>query len=313
MNYYERHIGDYLKDTAHLSLLEHGVYGRLLDVYYTREGAIPQAQVERLIGARTKDERAALAAVLEEFFTPVDGMLHNSRCDSEIAKYSAGEPEREVKKANEDNRLKRHRDERAALFKALTDAGQHAPWNIGMQDLRALVKALQEPKPTTPETTPETLFQPLPATAPATPATATQTPIPSHQTPKKDKGESARGSRLPPGWAPEPVHMAFAESLGLRNGRATAELEKFRDYWAAQPGQKGVKSDWPATWRNWARRAAEDAAKHRPVATATGETPRQRAARERVYEMTGGLVSAMPPGQTTEYIDVVARPIVSLG
>jgi uncharacterized protein YdaU (DUF1376 family) len=32
VNYYERHIGDYLKDTAHLSLLEHGIYTRLLDV-----------------------------------------------------------------------------------------------------------------------------------------------------------------------------------------------------------------------------------------------------------------------------------------
>ena len=44
MNYYKRHIGDYLKDTAHLSLLEHGVYARLLDVYYTRETAIPDDQ-----------------------------------------------------------------------------------------------------------------------------------------------------------------------------------------------------------------------------------------------------------------------------
>ncbi len=24
MNYYERHLGDYAKDTAHLSMLEHG-------------------------------------------------------------------------------------------------------------------------------------------------------------------------------------------------------------------------------------------------------------------------------------------------
>ena len=48
MNYYERHIGDYLKDTAHLSLLEHGVYSRLLDVYYTRESPIPAADAERL-------------------------------------------------------------------------------------------------------------------------------------------------------------------------------------------------------------------------------------------------------------------------
>lgn len=27
----------------------------------------------------------------------------------------------------------------------------------------------------------------------------------------------------------------------------------FRDYWIAQPGQKGVKTDWTATWRNWVR------------------------------------------------------------
>lgn len=29
---------------------------------------------------------------------------------------------------------------------------------------------------------------------------------------------------------------------------------EFRDYWVAQPGQKGVKTDWDATWRNWVRR-----------------------------------------------------------
>ena len=87
MNYYERHIGDYLKDTAHLSLLEHGVYGRLLDVYYTREGAIPVDQVERLVGARSKEERAALASVLDEFFEVSDGKLHHSRCDREIERY----------------------------------------------------------------------------------------------------------------------------------------------------------------------------------------------------------------------------------
>ena len=27
----------------------------------------------------------------------------------------------------------------------------------------------------------------------------------------------------------------------------------FRDYWIAQPGSKGVKADWTATWRNWIR------------------------------------------------------------
>ena len=67
-----------------------------------------------------------------------------------------------------------------------------------------------------------------------------------------------RGTRLPVGWLPGPEQTAFAESLGIRNGVAAAELEKFRDYWTALPGQKGVKTDWTATWRNWLRRKAED-------------------------------------------------------
>lgn len=87
MNYYERHIGDYLKDTAHLSLLEHGVYGRLLDVYYTREAPIPAAQVERLIGVRSKEERAALQDVLVEFFTADGDVYRHARCDREIERY----------------------------------------------------------------------------------------------------------------------------------------------------------------------------------------------------------------------------------
>ena len=88
MNYYERHIGDYLKDTAHLSLLEHGVYGRLLDLYYTREAAIPDAQVARLIGARSKDELAAMRAVLSEFFVQEEGGdWVQMRCEREISRY----------------------------------------------------------------------------------------------------------------------------------------------------------------------------------------------------------------------------------
>ena len=31
-------------------------------------------------------------------------------------------------------------------------------------------------------------------------------------------------------------------------------FEEFRDHWISQPGAKGRKSDWTATWRNWCRR-----------------------------------------------------------
>ena len=30
-------------------------------------------------------------------------------------------------------------------------------------------------------------------------------------------------------------------------------FDQFKDYWIAQAGQKGVKLDWSATWRNWVR------------------------------------------------------------
>lgn len=87
MNYYEKHIGDYLRDAGHLSLLEHGVYNRLLDVYYTREGPIPLDQAARLIGARSESEREALAGVLDEFFHQTQAGWAHTRCDAEIARY----------------------------------------------------------------------------------------------------------------------------------------------------------------------------------------------------------------------------------
>ncbi len=88
-----------------------------------------------------------------------------------------------------------------------------------------------------------------------------QNPLPSSSSSSSPSGERARGTRLPRDWSPDPDGLAFAEQQGLRNGKATAELGKFRDYWIAQPGQKGLKTDWSATWRNWVRRTAEDPSK----------------------------------------------------
>lgn len=85
MNYYERHLGDYARDTAHLSLLEHGVYNVLLDRYYITEQPIPADQAHRIARAKTKDERAAVDAVLAEFFTLEAGCYRQGRVESEIA------------------------------------------------------------------------------------------------------------------------------------------------------------------------------------------------------------------------------------
>lgn len=96
MNFYKRHIGDYIKDAGHLSLLEHGVYARLMDVYYTREEGIPEDKAARLIGARSKDELQALQNVLSEFFTLESETWIQGRCEREIdAANAKGDKNRE--------------------------------------------------------------------------------------------------------------------------------------------------------------------------------------------------------------------------
>jgi hypothetical protein len=44
--------------------------------------------------------------------------------------------------------------------------------------------------------------------------------------------------------------------------KCEAIFQTFRDYWKAQPGLKGVKADWEATWRNWCRRETTTFQKH---------------------------------------------------
>ena len=76
----------------------------------------------------------------------------------------------------------------------------------------------------------------------------------------------ATGTRLPDDWQPD--DPAFA-------GCSATTLDKFRDYWRAQPGAKGRKTDWQATWRNWCRRDAETAKPAFPAKTSQMPIPDQ--------------------------------------
>lgn len=84
MNYYERHLGDYAKQTGHLSMMEHGAYNLLLDRYYTTEEGIPEGQVYRVARARTAAERKAVDIVLNEYFKKSEGVWKKNRCEEEI-------------------------------------------------------------------------------------------------------------------------------------------------------------------------------------------------------------------------------------
>lgn len=89
MNYYEHHLGDYVKDAGHLSMIEDGAYRRLLDAYYSRERALPADLKEccKLARASSKPEREAVAYVLREFFELRSDGYHQGRADKEIGRF----------------------------------------------------------------------------------------------------------------------------------------------------------------------------------------------------------------------------------
>jgi uncharacterized protein YdaU (DUF1376 family) len=91
MRHFAHNIGDYAAATAHLTFIEDAAYHRLLRRYYQDEKPLPvdPADCQRLVGARSKEEKAAVRAVLQEFFRLDDDGWHQSRADREIGTYHA--------------------------------------------------------------------------------------------------------------------------------------------------------------------------------------------------------------------------------
>jgi len=69
----------------------------------------------------------------------------------------------------------------------------------------------------------------------------------------------AKGSRLPKDWSLPPDWLAWSLQFATDQRKTVSEsdahlvADRFRDYWTGNPGAKGRKADWLATWRNWWR------------------------------------------------------------
>jgi len=121
--------------------------------------------------------------------------------------------------------------------------------------------------------------------------TSNQEPVTNNHKPKR---EQQRGTRLPPDFLLTDDWIGFC-----RQQRPELDprevFDGFRDYWVAQPGQKGVKTDWTATWRNWVRRQ---------------QATRKTASEQRLShmaELTRGLATpkAKPFWAKTEPVEVI--------
>lgn len=169
------YVGDYLRDTGHLTAIEHGAYLLLLMQAWTREGSLP-ADDERLrVLARMdrKDWAKARGAVLE-FFVRDGDTYRNPRLDRELARAIAISSDRS--KAGANGAAKRW---------------QKAKQGAGKPIANAMANASQTDAPS------------------QSPSPEEETPSPPSVV------RSPQGSRLPADWMPSEDDRAFAASLGL--------------------------------------------------------------------------------------------------
>jgi uncharacterized protein YdaU (DUF1376 family) len=231
VNYYERYCGDYARDTAHLTLEQHGAYTAMLDAQYSTERGLPADYdaLYRICRAMSKTEQTSVRTIADEFFPLAeDGMRWNKRAAKDIEK-----AQKRIGAARENG-------------------------NRGGRP-----KITQRDTPDEPNENPPG-FGPVKKTEPIGHIGESTT----RHTPKLQSQETGRravngarpnghGIRLPQGWQLPEDWLRW--TLGVRTDwaeeRALRESLVFRDYWHGKAGKDARKADWQATWRNWVRRA----------------------------------------------------------
>ena len=207
------YIGDYLADTTRLTTEQHGAY-LLLIMDYWRNGPPPDDDsILENITKMKAKEWKKTKQFVMNFFALKDGVWLHTRIERELSDAAAG-------KAKAEEKAKKAAEARWGKHGS-DDASSNATSNAP-----SIGQALHEECPL-----------------------QSQSPLP---TKTKSKAESALATRLPANWNPSLPDIAFCttERPELRPDDVG---DRFKDYWLAQPGVKGRKTDWAATWRNWVR------------------------------------------------------------
>lgn len=91
--------------------------------------------------------------------------------------------------------------------------------------------------------------------------------------PEHVKG-AAQGGRLPKDFAMPADWIAWAQAQRFWTTDVCETVAaEFSDYWHSQPGQRGVKLDWFATWRNWVRRSRQPNGERAPARQSSYSIP----------------------------------------
>ncbi|MFM9438068.1 uncharacterized protein YdaU (DUF1376 family) [Janthinobacterium sp. CG_23.3] len=146
MNFYDKHIGDFIRDTVSLTMLEDGAYNRMLDQVYQTERALPldKKEVYRVARATSAAERKAVDYVLAKFFHATDSGYMQKRAQVVIEEFWDREPAEEAKRESAKVRQQRARARRQNLFDQLREHGVVPEFNTPSKQLAAELSRVTE-------------------------------------------------------------------------------------------------------------------------------------------------------------------------
>lgn len=267
MNYVQFHVGDWDSSTRLLSPLEKGIYIDLLMLYYSLERPLMRSECERIARAYAPNEKIALKYVLDRFFHLEGEVCSHRRCDEEIAK-AAEKSEKAAKSAKArwnkagkgssvvnsaavavQKECKRSSDAYADGMRMHSERSadgmltnnQEPRTNINKVGGAFSEKVADAPEPSFldfPEEVSSGDDRLLDGLEPIS--------LPSPET--KPAKKAKRGTRLDVQTLPDEWGAFVKERAPDLDPDLV--FEEFKNYWVSQPGQKGVKLDWFATFRN---------------------------------------------------------------
>lgn len=297
MNYYEKHVGDYLKDTVSLSMLEDGAYNRLLDQYYQTEHPLPAAKPEiyRMARATSAAERKAVDYVVGRFFELTPDGYRQKRCDALIEAFWEKDSKKEAGKENDRERQQRARERRKTLFELLRVRGIVPEYNAKTKELETLLAREISREQSSDGHEHVTRDN-----------TATQSPIPKHQTPEDQdhlaattsgpKPKTPRKTRLPDDatLTPELAAAAIAYWQPLQRFDLDPD-DEFGKFAAYHRSRGNTMLDWSAAWKTWYCNAVKY---NHPARTPTPpRTPNQpktiEQSRDEIAERTRRIAASM--------------------
>jgi uncharacterized protein YdaU (DUF1376 family) len=204
---------------------QHGAYMLLLWEYYINGPILANATYPlNVCLASASEQKADVEFVLNHFFTKRDGKWHHERADQEREKRD------NIRKTKEEQgRL-------GGLAKARNSLERNASGTLAWSQSQSQSQSQpQNPKNTQSSYDLYSQVDSAKNHAPSAP-------------PKK-------GTRIPSDFTIPLGTIEWAQEKHLPNPKD--QIEAFVDYWTAKVGVQAYKLDWPATFRNWLRRAVD--------------------------------------------------------